>query len=108
MRGGIRVVRGLAALAGLVVLAYLGGIGYLRVNEKAFVFEPAERTVRAPASMLRLAERRVTYASADGVVVSAWVVPAAEPALNMWLLICHGNLGNIGHRLPATARVGAL
>jgi len=28
--------------------------------------------------------------------------------LNMWLLICHGNLGNIGHRLPATARVGAL
>jgi uncharacterized protein len=98
MRRGSRVVRGLATLAGLVVLVYLGGIGYLRINEKAYVFEPAERSVRAPASTLRLTERRVTYASTDGVVVSAWVVPAAEPALNMWLLICHGNLGNIGYR----------
>ena len=90
--------RWLAALAGLAVLVYLAAIGYLRVNERAFVFEPAERSVRAPAATLALAERRVTYPSTDGVVVSAWVVPAAEPALNMWLLICHGNLGNIGYQ----------
>ena len=87
-------------LAGLAVLAYLGGVGYLRINEKAFVFEPADRHVRAPASRFALAEQRVTYPSTGGVTLSAWIVPAASaaPASNMWLLVCHGNLGNIGYR----------
>jgi fermentation-respiration switch protein FrsA (DUF1100 family) len=90
-----RIARG---LAGLAVLGYLAAIGYLRVNEKAFVFEPARRSVSAPDPRLALAERWVTYRSTEDVVVSAWIVPAAAPASNMWLLICHGNLGNIGFR----------
>ena len=90
--------RTLRVVAGLAVLAYVGAIGYLRLNEKAFVFEPAERIVAAPAAEFALAERRVTYPSADGVTLSAWIVPAAAPASNMWLLVCHGNLGNIGYR----------
>jgi pimeloyl-ACP methyl ester carboxylesterase len=93
------ITRILRVLAGLLVLGYLGAIGYLRVNEKAFVFEPAQRHVRAPASVFALGERRVTYPSTDGVTLSAWIVPAAAArASNMWLLICHGNLGNIGYR----------
>jgi uncharacterized protein len=91
-----RIVR---LVAGLLVLGYLGAIGYLRVNEKTFVFEPAQRHVRAPAPQFALGERRVTYPSTDGVTLSAWIVAAAaEPTSNMWLLICHGNLGNIGYR----------
>ena len=85
-------------LAGLAVLAYLGGIGYLRINEKAYVFEPAERVVAAPAPGFALGERRVTYPSTDGVMLSAWIVPAAAPATDTWMLICHGNRGNIGYR----------
>jgi pimeloyl-ACP methyl ester carboxylesterase len=88
----------LKVLAGLAVLAYLGSIGYLRLNEKALVFEPAERMVAAPAARFALAERRVTYPSTDGVTLSAWIVPAATPASDMWLLVCHGNRGNIGYR----------
>ena len=89
----------LKVLAGLVVLGYLGAIGYLRFNETAFVFEPAERHVGAPASQFALAEQHVTYPSTGGVTLSAWIVPAAAaPPSNMWLLICHGNLGNIGYR----------
>ena len=90
----------LKVLAGLVVLGYLGAIGYLRFNERAFVFEPAERHVGAPAPQFALAEHRVTYPSTGGVTLSAWIVPAAAaaPPSNMWLLICHGNLGNIGYR----------
>ena len=92
--------RALKVLASVVAVGYLAAIGYLRVNEKTFVFEPANRHVRAPAPQFALGERRVTYPSTDGVTLSAWIVPApaAAPASNMWLLICHGNLGNIGYR----------
>ena len=90
----------LCLLGSLVVLGYLGTIGYLRINERAFVFEPAERRVRAPAPILALAEERVSYPSTDGVTLSAWIVraAAAAPAPDMWMLVCHGNLGNIGFR----------
>ena len=40
---------------------------------------------------------RVTYPSTDGITLSAWIVPAAAPSSDAWLLICHGNLGNIGY-----------
>jgi len=95
--GTRRVSRLLAGLAGIVVLAYLGAIGYLRINEKTLVYEPAERSVRAPDSSMALAERRVAYPSTDDVSIAAWIVPAV-PASEMWLLVCHGNLGNIGFR----------
>src|SRR5712671_6689487 len=90
----------LKVLAGLVVLGYLSAIGYLRFNERAFVFEPAERLVGASAATLALNEQRVTYPSTDGVTLSGWIVTAAPmaPAANMWMLICHGNLGNIRYR----------
>jgi len=100
VRSSMGITRILRGLAGLLVLSYLGAIGYLRVNEKTFVFEPAQRQVRAPAPVFALDEQRVTYPSSDGVTLSAWIVraSAATPASNMWLLICHGNLGNIGFR----------
>lgn len=96
--GFMGIKRILKVLAGLVVLGYLAGIGYLRLNERALVFEPAVRPVGAPASSLALAEQHVAYPSTGGIMLSAWIVPAATPASNMWLLICHGNLGNIGYR----------
>ena len=87
----------LTATAVLLALAYAAALGYLKLNERVFIYHPAERRVAAPAPQLALRERRVTYPSTDGVTLSAWIVPAAEPhASDKWLLICHGNLGNIG------------
>jgi hypothetical protein len=43
--GFMGIKRILKVLAGLVVLGYLAGIGYLRLNERALVFEPAVRPV---------------------------------------------------------------
>jgi fermentation-respiration switch protein FrsA (DUF1100 family) len=93
------VSRVLKLIAGLIVAAYLVAIAYLRVNETAYVFEPAARRVGAPSPLFALREQHVTYPSTDGVTLSAWIVPAARavPALNMWMLICHGNLGSIGY-----------
>lgn len=84
-------------VAALLALGYVGAIVYLKVNERRLIFQPQERRVEAPAPELALHERRVTYPSSDQVTLSAWVVPAAPArASGMWLLICHGNFGNIG------------
>jgi fermentation-respiration switch protein FrsA (DUF1100 family) len=92
---GFRRVSGI--IVAVAALAYAGAVGYLKLYEREFIFRPAERRVAAPAARFNLRERRVTYPSTDGVTLSAWIVPAAGPAPGAWLLICHGNFGNIGY-----------
>ncbi|MEO8071226.1 MAG: alpha/beta fold hydrolase, partial [Acidobacteriota bacterium] len=91
-------VRWLWGAAALIVLVYVGAGVYLKINEKAFIYQPGERRVWPSARQFALHERAVTFPSSDGVTLSAWVVPAAEGRdSGMWLLICHGNYGNIGY-----------
>lgn len=62
------------------------------------VFHPADRLVATPSPFFKLRQRTVTYPSGDGTPLSAWIVPAAAAdSSGMWLLICHGNYGNIGY-----------
>lgn len=83
---------------GLLAFGYAGAIGYLRFHEREYLFQPAERHVDASASQFALNETRVTYPSTDGVTLSAWIVPAGlSSTARGWLLICHGNFGNIGY-----------
>lgn len=84
--------------AGLAALGYGGSVAYLKVSERDLIYHPDERTVRLPDARFGLDVRRVTYASTDGTKLSAWIVPApAGDSLGQWLLICHGNYGNIGY-----------
>ena len=80
------------------ILAYAGIIGYLMLNQKAMIYHPEGRQVAAPAAKFSLHEQRLSYPSTDGVTLTAWIVPAKETVevKGMWMLICHGNLGNIG------------
>ncbi len=85
-------------LIGLFALGYAGAIGYLKLNERELIFHPEERRVAPSAPRFALHEQRVTYPSSDGITLSAWIVPAAAVhSSDLWLLICHGNLGNIGY-----------
>jgi hypothetical protein len=87
----------LAKAAGLLAIGYASASGYLILNERALIYQPADRQVAAAPPQLGLREQRVTYPSTDGVTLSAWTIPAAGDRLSdWWLLICHGNLGNIG------------
>jgi len=89
--------RTLLLLAAVALLGYGGAIAYLVVNETELVFHPAQRTVETPSRELQLRHRPVSYPSTDGTRLSAWIVPAAPAdSSGMWLLICHGNYGNIG------------
>lgn len=85
-------------LAGIFSICYAGAVGYLTLHEREFIFHPAGRQVMPPAAAFALREQRVTYPSSDEVTLSAWVVPAASASPSpTWMIVCHGNLGNIGY-----------
>lgn len=69
---------------------------FLRWFEWRSVFIPFGRPDSSPADA-GLKYEDVTLATADGVKVSGWYVP--EPGAKLTVVFCHGNAGNIGHRL---------
>src|SRR5580765_7628816 len=94
-RGGARrmIVLLLAALA----LAYLAFLLLLRVSESRLLYAPgSSRTLTPVPPALGLAPERVEIPSGDGVTLVAWVIRApATDTTGRWLLICHGNAGNL-------------
>jgi uncharacterized protein len=89
----IRVLRAILVIA---VLAYAAAVVGLRVSEKGLVYHPAERRVQPPPSGLHV--REVAFPSEDSTRLTAWIVPAVQAdSSGYWLLVCHGNYGNIGY-----------
>ncbi len=85
-------------VAALFVFGYSAAVAYLKVNERSLVFHPDERTVHLPAASFALQQLPVRYPSTDGTMLTAWIVPAARAdSSGMWMVICHGNYGNIGY-----------
>jgi fermentation-respiration switch protein FrsA (DUF1100 family) len=83
---------------GIAGLGYLGAAAFLKLNETNLVFHPAERVVEEPPAEFGLHHRSVTYASDDGTRLNAWIVPSGQAdSTGYWLLVCHGNYGNIGY-----------
>jgi uncharacterized protein len=80
----------------LVVLAYLGLLLLLRLNESRLIYFPGpERKLLAPPAHLGLPVQRVHFEAEDGIRLVSWVIPAEAGAQGLWLLICHGNAGNL-------------
>jgi len=82
----------------IAVLGYVGAIAYMRVNEDGFVYHPTSyggREMVAAAADLRV--EPATVLSPDSLALVTWVVPppARDDTLGLWLLVCHGNAGNI-------------
>jgi uncharacterized protein len=77
------------------VLIYAGILVLLRVYESRLIYFPGpERTLVAPPLSLALPVQRVEITTEDAVTLVAWVMPA-EPGSSWWLLVCHGNAGNL-------------
>jgi fermentation-respiration switch protein FrsA (DUF1100 family) len=60
------------------------------------VFFPDKTIVQTPAE-IGLPFEDIQFNSSDGVGLHGWLVPASPPT--RLLLFCHGNAGNISHRL---------
>jgi fermentation-respiration switch protein FrsA (DUF1100 family) len=77
------------------VLIYGSILLLLRVYESRLVYFPGrERILLPPSPSLRLPVERVQFRTVDGVDLVGWSIPA-KPVSPWWLLICHGNAGNL-------------
>lgn len=96
MCGFRRVYRsGVALLLGVLV-----GSCMLRLFEHKQVYYP-DRTFSVTGAELGRPYEDIWFDADDGVKLNGWFYPAAAAsARSSWVvLVCHGNAGNIGHRL---------
>ncbi len=88
----------------LVVLLVLMWLG-LRSLEPRTLYYP-ERDMAATPSVYRLVYEDLSLKASDGTKIHAWFVPSRpskiqnpKSKMGLTLLFCHGNAGNISHRL---------
>jgi hypothetical protein len=78
------------------VLIYLGLLVLLRLFESNLIYFPGnQRVLIPPPSWLGLPVERVEIPTEDGVKLVGWVIPTQSDSSSLWLLICHGNAGNL-------------
>ena len=76
-----------------------------RALMNALLYLPARRIVGTPAAVgLRFSD--VEFRADDGERLHGWWVPARVPAIGH-VLLCHGNAGNVGDRIPHLALLSA-
>jgi fermentation-respiration switch protein FrsA (DUF1100 family) len=83
-------------VAWIVVIGFGAATAVLYFAQSSLVYFPTREIVGTPTD-LGLDSEEVTLTTADGVEITGWYVPATrQPAV---VLLCHGNGGNISHRL---------
>jgi len=83
----------------MIVLVYLGASGWLYLRQDSLIFLPdipTRKIVNTPAQIGLEYEEYVLQVS-DHERVNAWFVPNRNSSTV--ILVCHGNAGNISHRL---------
>ena len=88
----------LIQIFGVLLITYLAFAALLYVMQPKLLYSP-ERDVSSTPAELGLGFENVVFKSADGLDLSGWYIPAKSSKLT--LLFCHGNGGNIGHRLDS-------
>jgi uncharacterized protein len=84
-------------IVGALVVGYVLVVLLVRAMEPRLVFAPGTaRRLTPPPAALGLAPEAVRFTAGDGVALSAWIIrPPATAPEPLWMLICHGNAGNI-------------
>jgi len=81
-----------------IASAYLIFAGFLFIFQSRYVYYPEHILVADPGN-IGLDFESVCFEAADGVKLSGWFIPG-EGAQGV-ILFCHGNAGNISHRLES-------
>jgi fermentation-respiration switch protein FrsA (DUF1100 family) len=85
----------------VVRIAILAGTGFLALlffNQSKMVYLP-QRDMAASPTAIGLRYEEVSFKAKDGVRLHGWFIPS-DSARGV-LLFCHGNAGNISHRLDS-------
>ena len=95
---GTPVIKFLKVVAIVICVAYIAAIIGVRLMERSLVYQPGQRKVDIPDPVLALKQQEITFHTADSTRLTAWVIPAANAGPDApWVLISHGNYGNIGY-----------
>ncbi|NJD55333.1 MAG: alpha/beta hydrolase [Nitrospirae bacterium] len=81
-----------------LVLGYLVLVAFVYLRQAKMLYFPSREIEATPADV-GLAFNEVTVRTSDGLSISAWYVPS--PQARGALIFCHGNAGNISHRLDS-------
>jgi alpha-beta hydrolase superfamily lysophospholipase len=82
----------------IIAVAYIIFVGFLFIFQSRYVYYP-EPVLSANPGNIGLYFESVSFVTTDGVKLSGWFVPH-ENARGV-ILFCHGNAGNISHRLES-------
>ncbi len=90
------------------LIAYLAICLLLYVMQSRLIFFPEMpgRQLEATPKAVNLDYEDVRVETEDGVSLHGWYIPAANAKIT--LLFCHGNAGNISHRLESIALFNSL
>jgi len=88
----------LISIAVVLFIAYLGLGLILYFMQPMFLYCPVCEVAYTPGE-LGLDFESVVFKSDDGLQLSGWYIPAEDPGLTV--LFCHGNGGNMMHRLDS-------
>lgn len=92
-----RIVRRMMLSAIVIILGVYVGLGMLLyLVQESFIYFPHKGLTSSPEDM-HLKYEDVYLTTADGVKIHGWFIPADNA--EMTILYCHGNAGNISHRL---------
>jgi hypothetical protein len=85
----------------IIAMAYCVLALYVFVMQPRLLYYPdmPSRAIAATPDAIGLQHEALTLVAEDGVKLHAWFVPA--PRARATLLFCHGNAGNISHRLDS-------
>ncbi|MFA5291994.1 MAG: alpha/beta hydrolase [Phycisphaerae bacterium] len=80
----------------LLLIAYIGLGAVLFFMQPSFTFQPTKDLLYNPGD-IGLEYEKVQLKTPDGLILSAWFIPAEKAEFTV--LLCDGNGGNMSHRL---------
>jgi len=81
-----------------LILGYLFLVGFVYIRQGSMLYYPTKEITETPKN-IGLDFEEISLKTEDGVDISAWYIPAENE--RGVVLFCHGNAGNISHRLDS-------
>jgi len=88
----------LLQFAVLIAAIYVGLSAFLFFAQSRLIYSPTSEIVATP-DQIGLSYKSVSFKAPDGIRLSGWFIPAESPG--GVVIFCHGNAGNISHRLES-------
>ncbi len=84
------------SLLSFFLLMYLGLTGFLFFGQSRLLYFP-DPSITVTPDQIGLAYEDISFTTSDGIRLSGWFIAAKNSQAT--ILFCHGNAGNISHRL---------